>query len=238
MTSYLFFVIINLIIADNSSRWYIMVQRLVLKNPERCIYQIEESNMKFYMMIPNSLKVSLVLGLYSKVDDEMIQRVVPDNGQVVVVPVVDISVLAGIQRNQENEFHYLDQYFANLINLSHKILVHNHIEVADIVYFASEEYANFSDWFVVKYQGRVQKTVLSMKVKESVPVPEPVPQKVVSSETMTLGTASTEELVTPEKAMDQEDNISNRPKEPGFVSYVLLGVVVAVISLVFLYLII
>ena len=42
MTSYLFFVIITLIIEDNSSGWYNMVQRMILKTQERCIYEIEE----------------------------------------------------------------------------------------------------------------------------------------------------------------------------------------------------
>ena len=238
MTSYLFFVIIVLIIADNSSRWCSMVQRLVLKNPKRCIYQIEESNMKFYMMIPNSLKVSLVLGLYSHVDDEMIQRVVQNSDQAVVVPIIEVSILEGIQKSQEKEFYYLDQYFSNLINLSHKILVHNHIEVTDIIYFSSEEYANFSDWFVVKYQGRVQKTSLDIEAKEVVQVPEALPREAVSAETMTLTKADVEEPVKSELTVDKEEVSSTKPKEPGFVSYVLLGVIVAVISLVFLYLII
>ena len=228
-----------------------MVQKQVFRDQERCIYRIQESNMDFYMIIPNRNQLSLVLGLMNSVDDNKVSSISKMEDKVVIVPVLDEKVFVGIQQNQGAFFNYLDKYFSSLLNLSHRILTHNQLKLLNIIYFYSNiEYKNFRDWFIQKYQGRVQAIEISFDSVQSAVMPE----MIVSSQQSIITSQPQPESVAPvvdqshvvEKLQESpvvestvsEEVVPTPTKEPGFVSYVLLGVMVAVLSLVFLYFII
>ena len=50
-----------------------MVQRMILKTQDKCIYEIEEKNLKFYLLIPNTKKVFLTICLMDNPTDVSIQ---------------------------------------------------------------------------------------------------------------------------------------------------------------------
>ena len=215
-----------------------MVQRMILKTQDKCIYEIEEKNLKFYLLIPNTKKVFLTICLMENPTDVSIQKIIQEPNKVLVIPMVESNILSSISLNQEEAFRYLDQYISGLINLSHQILVYNHIEVENVVYFNSVLFPNFEKWFIQKYQGRVASVKIDYQSSEKI---SPVIQEPDTIDnTMTLAASISQNQGTDIPLVDEEKDTENQEKthEFGFVSYVLLGVIVAVVSLVFLYLII
>ena len=215
-----------------------MVQRMILKTQDKCIYEIEEKNLKFYLLIPNTKKVFLTICLMENPTDVSIQKIIQEPNKVLVIPMVESNILSSISLNQEEAFRYLDQYISGLINLSHQILVYNHIEVENVVYFNSVLFPNFEKWFIQKYQGRVASVKIDYQSSEKI---SPVIQKPDTIDnTMTLAASISQNQGTDIPLVDEKKGteIQEKTHEFGFVSYVLLGVIVAVVSLVFLYLII
>lgn len=215
-----------------------MVQRMILKTQDKCIYEIEEKNLKFYLLIPNTKKVFLMICLMENPTDVSIQKIIQEPNKVLVIPMVESNILSSVSLNQEEAFHYLDQYISGLINLSHQILVYNHMEVENVVYFNSVLFPNFEKWFIQKYQGRVASVKINYQSSEKV---SPVVQEPDTIDnTMTLAASISQNQGTDIPLVDEKKDIEIQEKthEFGFVSYVLLGVIVAVVSLVFLYLII
>lgn len=209
-----------------------MEQRVVLKNDTQCIFFIQEANLNFYMMIPNAKKVSVVLGLFEDVHDDVVKKIPFFSGKVIVVPVIEKNVLDGVKEKQESYWQYLDKVLSLLINTAYKILTFNHMEVSNkIVLDNNVDYLDFNHWFVSRYSGRVELSNLNLVSSFSKPLfeqtdipPSNVMEVPVEKETLSL---------------DQDiESVKNKGREPGFVSYVLLGVLVAVISLVVLYLLI
>ena len=217
-----------------------MVQKQVFRDQERCIYRIQESNMDFYMIIPNRNQLSLVLGLMNSVDDNKVSSISKMEDKVLIVPVLDEKVFVGIQQNQGVFFSYLDKYFSSLLNLSHRILTHNRLKLLDIIYFYSNvEYRNFRDWFIQKYQGRVQSIEISfVSMQQATVVPEVAVSSLEEQNILMESPQERESVPVVEMTNASEEVVPTPTKEPGFVSYVLLGVIVAVLSLVFLYFII
>ena len=74
MTSYLFFVIINIRIEIIAVGGVLMEQKMIHKTSEQCIFYIKDNNLDFYLIIPNSKQVSIVLGIFSDVNEEMIKK--------------------------------------------------------------------------------------------------------------------------------------------------------------------
>ena len=215
-----------------------MVQRMILKTQDKCIYEIEEKKLKFYLLIPNAKKVFLTICLMENPTDVSIQKIIQEPNKVLVIPMVESNILSSVLSNQEEAFHYLDQYISGLINLSHQILVYNHIEVENVVYFNSVLFPNFEKWFIQKYQGRVASVKINYQSSEKI---SPVIQKPDTIDnTMTLAASISQNQGTDVPLVDEEkvSEVQENSHDFGFVSYVLLGVIVAVVSLVFLYLII
>ncbi len=215
-----------------------MVQRMILKTQDKCIYEIEEKNLKFYLLIPNTKKVFLTICLMENPTDVSIQKIIQEPNKVLVIPMVESNILSSVSLNQEEAFHYLDQYISGLINLSHQILVYNHIEVENVVYFNSALFPNFEKWFIQKYQGRVASVKInyqsSEKVNPIIQEPDTIDNTMTLAASISQSQSADVPLVDEEKTPEVQEN----SYDFGFVSYVLLGVIVAVVSLVFLYLII
>ena len=225
-----------------------MEQKVILKTRERCIFLIRESKIDFYLVIPNSKKVSLVLGIFQNIQEEMVKNITNYSDKAIVLPILSEQVLEGVKTNQSSCFEYLDRFLSVLINSSYKILSFNHIEVSEkILLHNNSEYNSFNQWFQEKYHGRIELTNLASQPQPSFTNPKtsesnPLAQATFTNqvETSNIKTENNKDMNRPENNLSNE-NVSKKEsntKEPGFVSYVLLGVVVAVVSLVFLYLII
>ena len=234
-----------------------MERRVILQSAEQCIYLVKDTNLDFYMVIPNSKKVSIVLGLFPDMNENDVKTLPKDNDKVVVIPVINSQILTNANHLDTVSFKYLDNVLSYLINSTYKILTHNRLEVEKKILLNNHSlYSNFNDKYIEKYQGRVELYNLIQKqssepVMSNKEIFEPVSATTVipafkPSEPMFKNvtndnktTDSIEEEIEPilydepvVKSSDVKDN-----KEPGFISYILLGVLIAVISLVFLYMI-
>lgn len=204
-----------------------MEQKIISKTEEQCIYLIEDTNLNFYLTIPNNKNLSIVLGLFSNITDEIIKSLPKQTDKALVVPVINNEILTRANQFEPTSFKYLDSVLSYLINISYKLLTHNKIEVnSKILLNNHSSYENFNNKFIEKYQGRVELHNLIQKQE-----PTPVVSPTINNIEETVAPIVTEEPVTSPNPTPQASH------EPGFVSYVLLGVLVAVISLVFLYLI-
>ena len=204
-----------------------MEQRIVSQENNRYIYFIKEEQVGFYLIIPRALDVSLVLTIIDNVNDEVIKQLSCPVGQVYVCPVVSSDMLAGLIQNQVNDYQAVDNIFSSALNLAHQILTYNRLNVSHSVYLKNHSvYTMFCSWFIKKYDGRVlllndEQKNLDTNVQES-NVTENIVNNVTPVDTPVNDVSNDEVDVTQHGSM-------------GFVSYVLLGVVVAVLSLVFLY---
>lgn len=216
-----------------------MEQKVVERNQEQCIFLIRESNIDFYLVIPNCKKVHIVLGLFLDVTVDFIKSIPKQNDKALVIPVLNRQFLEQIHNGQVQNYASLDNVLSFLINTSYQILTYNHIGVeTQILLHNNADFISYNQQFVSKYQGRVQlidllpkEVIQPEEVVSSVSVDPPVHENVLQSEVSDIMPDSMEE--------NQEQLSPNlrEAREPGFVSYVLLGVLVAVISLVFLYLV-
>lgn len=210
---------------------------MVLKTQEKCIYEIEDKDLKFYLLIPNIQKVFLTVYIMEGPTDLSIQKIMQDPDKVLVIPVLESKLFSSVLANQTEGFNYLDKYVSSLINLAHQILVYNHVIVENVVYFNSPILPNFEKWLIQKYQGRVVGTVVNYRANEEVS-PAGLEGNVVDH-TMTLSNSLDQDVSLEKDLKDVDSSLEGNEKHDfGFVSYVLLGVVVAVVSLVFLYLLI
>lgn len=210
---------------------------MVLKTQEKCIYEIEDKDLKFYLLIPNIQKVFLTVYIMEGPTDLSIQKIMQDPDKVLVIPVLESKLFSSVLANQTEGFNYLDKYVSSLINLAHQILVYNHVIVENVVYFNSPILPNFEKWLIQKYQGRVVGTVVNYRANEEVS-PAGLEGNVVDH-TMTLLNSLDQDVSLEKDLKDVDSSLEGNEKHDfGFVSYVLLGVVVAVVSLVFLYLLI
>ena len=219
-----------------------MEQRMVSQESNRFIYNIKDNGLGFYLIIPKSTKVNITLDLIDNLNDNVVKNIPFDNGKVYAIPEVDMSVFEKLKANDADSFVALDDAYAKIINKTYQILTYNHIEVDRNIYFVEEaNYGVFQGWFIKKYGGRVN------LIKKEVSFPKAVSPINTLNTSFSLGDTAALSAVDIQKSdmalssVSSDDTFNNdeiknlEGKDFGFVSYVLLGVVVAVVSLVLLY---
>ena len=211
-----------------------MEQRIVAQKETKYIYWIKENNIAFYLSIPTNKEVGLIINLLTDVTDEKVINLEDINDKVIITPVIPLEFLNLVRQNNAEAFNKLDIFLSTAINLSHQILTYNKVTVKNSIELNNnKEYSVFNNWFITKYGGRV---VLREREENKDPsLTGPLFANTASSFPQPTQT----EIPKIEETMelDQREDIP-REASLGFVSYVLLGVVVAVASLIFLYLII
>jgi len=233
-----------------------MEQKIISKTEEQCIYLMKETNLDFYLIIPNNKQLSIVLGLFPDVTEEVIKTLPKEKDKVLVIPVISSQILTNANHLEQVSFKYLDNVLSFLINISHKMLTHNKLSVNNKILLNNHaSYENFNQQYIKKYEGRVElynlfskkptTTINNRNIFEPVPtqspestfkpVEPPFQQKNTNSQTVDTLEESIEPILYNEPVISSPDIKENH--EPGFISYILLGVLVAVISLVFLYMI-
>lgn len=219
-----------------------MEQRVVLQDNTKIIYWIQDKMISFYLVIPMSNSVHLALGIEKNVNDEKIKEVNATRDSVFVIPVVQEQILSGITENRVDYFNLLDGIFSETINMAYQILVYNHIDVRNgILFNENKDYMTFIQWFIQKYASRV--SLVQYKIWNDVvdnanvvPIIEEKKEDVIPPQVVDTSTILEK---SQENEVSHDDTVhSGEGKDLGFVSYVLLGVVVAVASLVLLYFII
>ena len=212
---------------------------------------MKETNLDFYVIIPNKKEVSILLGLFPNITEQIVKTMPKEMDKAIVIPVINEQILTNANHLDGASIKYLDGILSYLINFSYKLLTHNNIKVNQKILLNNHtSYTNFNTQYIEKYQGRVELYDLTPKKNPNAPIFEPVQEQQPkefkpveppfnNNQTPSRNTDALEELVDP---ILYDEPVITSPekkdsKEPGFVSYVLLGVLLAIISLVFLYMI-
>lgn len=208
-------------------------QSLIFNDNTRVIYRFKSGKVLFYLVIPKNNRVNLCIDM-EVFDDSNINSIKLGDSYACIVPILDVNIRNRIIMGDVNFMGGMDKYISECLNLSHKILTHNNISVDGTVYYNHVDgLEKFESFFGERYKDRVK--VINEK-KESIlesndvgllnnqvqRTPVDIPMSSVNIDTLDDGTSGA----------------SNNRKEMGFVSYVLLGVVFAVLSLLFLYFIV
>lgn len=229
-----------------------MEQKIISKTEDQCIYFMKDTNLDFYLIIPNSKQISIVLGLFPDVKESIIKTIPKEKDKAIVIPVINNQILTSANHLDTTSFKYIDSVLSYLINVSYKILTHNKLSVdSKILLNNHSSYENFNKQYLQKYPGRVElynlfpKTVGFTNVNQngeenfkqySESTFKPVEPMFKQANAIT-SLDDIEDMAEP--ILDNESVTTNsnakEGREPGFVSYVLLGVLVAVITLIFLY---
>ncbi len=229
-----------------------MNKTLVANLEDKRIFLISDNNISFYIGIPNDTKVTIVLNLLDNTNsinssnnmEELTNNIKSIYNKInfkdssVVTPVMDNNILEQVKLNNNAQiFNYLDKVMGYLINHAYSILKENGKEVNNSIKLNNNRsYEAFNDWFVKKYNGRV-----SLVNYLNAPVnrfDEEEKNDIKDNVNLEMDTKVADSILENTQSLDnvQENKVyHDEAREPGFVSYVLLGVIVAVVSLAILY---
>ncbi len=228
-----------------------MNQSLVVKLNNTTIYLINDKNISYYLSIPNSStnKVNIAVNIMSGLNNSNISSIYSkfDNPNICLIsPIFQDNVYGQILNLNEQAFSYADKCISYLINTVYKILSTNNIAIdSKIKLIKNNTYISFEEWFAKRYQDRVETLIYQDNTNitnnpqtSNQPTPPIQSNSNITNHEQEKATSildDTQDIVTSTK---EEKPTPNEQKDLGFVSYVLLGVVVAVVSLVILYLLI
>lgn len=217
-----------------------MEQKVVLKESNRCIFFLDNGDVSFYILIPRASSLSLAVSIFDNVDEKMVKNIPNIADKAVIIPIISSDILNALVSSNNEVFQRLDGFLAKMINISYKLLNFNRIEVNNkVIIDYVEKFSSFNNWYVLKYNGRVESFDLGIHVSSI--VSKPLFEN-AAAEPKDINVTLTN--FAPEAAFDQNEtanrnsNVNETAASPGFVSYVLLGVIVAVISLVILYMLV
>ena len=218
-----------------------MEQKVILKESNRCIFLLKTEQISFYITIPRNSKLSLSVSLFDTIDDNKIKEIPSIPDKAIIVPIFDNNVVTGLKNNSAQHYLYLEKLLSIIVNTSYKLLKFNKIEVnTKIILDDNKDFLNFNSWYTQKYKERVELQDLGIHKNNVISQPlfnEPKSPKVNTNENINVTLTNFTPTKTPE-----DENIMESEEEPaaspGFISYVLLGVIVAVISLVVLYMLV
>ena len=205
-----------------------------------------KSNYDTYDLTKNSLEVvtNELINYYKNLDNYNI---------TLILPVFYDDVLNRIRVVDDMEIYQkLDRYLGYIFNTAYAFLTKNNIKVNNSIYVINNDSFNkFTNWFVARYNNRIEyKTILDL-VKENgtysnynvIETPninfvvgkdeEPTIDKTVEMKLETFDSFARDVMPTD----SGKKTVKNRKDtSSGFVSYILLGVITFVVSIVLLYL--
>lgn len=167
-----------------------------------------------------------------------------------ILPVFYDDILSRIITVEDMEKYYLlDKYLGEMFNSAYKLLTKNNIKVNSNIYVINNDsFKKFTNWFVSRYNNRIEyKTILELIKKNDefnsyniIETPnmnfvvskneEPNIEKTVQLELETFDNISKEMEVVSKKLPSKKEK-----NNAGYVSYVLLGIIAFVVSLVLLW---
>lgn len=209
-----------------------MEQKVISKTEEQCIYLMKDPNLAFYLIIPNEKQVNILLALFPEVTEDIIKTLPKEKDKAIIIPIINNQFLTNANNLEPTSFTYIDKVLNYLINTVYQILNYNHVKVNEKVLLNNHSlYENFNKKYIERYNNRVELYNLMKPQEELHNKIEPT-----VLETIDNSLPLTNQPEEQNNEILENTNVKKRVREPGFVSYVLLGVLVAVISLVFLYL--
>ena len=227
-----------------------MNKMLITNIDNRRIYLINDDKISFYINMPEATTTRIAINLLDKTDkinidinnNERIKEEITNiystyhyNDISIITPVLDTNILEQLKlNNNEKIFIYTDKYISYLINQAYSLLTAEEITVNNIIKLNNNKtYKDFNEWFIKKYDGRVELVDYNKSSFDNFFSNDSVNKEINQDKSLA------NKVLDNTNSMDviEDEYIPNETGERdlGFVSYVLLGVVVAVISLVILY---
>ena len=225
-----------------------MNKNLITSSNNTNIYSIQDDKISFYISIPtNHDNLSIAINILNNSNDinpninsnEQIQEKLKQvyqnfNDVSAIVPIIDSNIIEQLKlNNDEKIFNYVDKIISYLINQTYKLLTSENINVNNIIKLNNnKQYNIFNDWFIKKYNGRVELIDYDQ-------TSTPLEDNVLENKEKTAAQNIADQVLDNTNNINVIEDKEERPVEQagglGFVSYVLLGVIVAVVSLVVLY---
>lgn len=225
-----------------------MNQSLVARLSNTVVYLISDKNISYYLSVPinNSGKISIAINIMDNINNSNVSGTYQmfDNQNICLIsPLLDKNILFQMKTQNEQVYQYADKCISYLINAVYKMMSNNNRNVdGKIILIKNDAYILFENWFTTRYKDRVEcREFNTPKPNPETPIQNIQPQATipvvdtVGEQKASAVLDNTKDIVTNN---EQTSTTSNEPKDLGFVSYVLLGVVVAVVSLVILYMLI
>ena len=202
-----------------------------------------KSNYQSYDLSKNSLDVvtNELINYYKNLDNYNI---------TLILPVFNDDILSRIITVDDMEIYQkIDNSLANIFNNAYSLLTKNNIKVNNNIYVINNDsFKKFTNWYVSRYNNRIEyKTILEL-IKQSdnfnsynvLETPsinfvvskndEPTIEKTAEIELQTFDSFVREQF---DEKLKKE--IDRKESSGGFVSYILLGVVTFIVSLVLLW---
>jgi len=203
-----------------------------------------KSNYQNYDLNKNSLEVvtNELINYYKNLDNYNI---------TLILPVFFDDILSRVSTTNDMEkYQLLDRYLGEMFNSAYLLLTKNNIKVNNNIYVINNDsFMRFTNWFVSRYNNRIEyKTILELiKQNDSYNsynvIETPNINFVVSkNEVPSIEKTVQLELETFNSVVKDMDNNTKKmpPKKDsdngGYVSYILLGAIVLVVSLLLLWL--
>lgn len=221
-----------------------MNKTLILQLNKHNIYLLSDNNISFYISVPKtedfkSVNISIDLkdnfdkininkndAIYVKDELTKIYQEIDKENITLVIPIFYNDVLERIKvMPSEKLFSYLDKCISYIINNAYKTLVAEKIQVnSKIIIVKNDKFNNFIDWFSKRYSSRIDTKQYSELLGDFTSV---IP---------VISTNNIIEIPTQKINMPNEGNIPIRESHStGFISYVLLGTIGIVLTLIILY---
>lgn len=241
-----------------------MKETLICSLEKHNIYYLSGTNFGFYISVPykDYLDTNIAVRLKSNyqtydlnknsldvVTNELINyyKSIDNYNITLVLPVFYDDILNRIRTVTDLEIYQkLDNYLGNIFNLAYETLSKKDIKVNSNIYIINNDsFKRFTNWFVARYNNRIEyKTILEL-VKQSddfteydvVETPninfvigkntEPTLDKTVELEIETF-----DSFVN--KRQEKNKDVKVKDESAGYVSYVLLGIITFMVSIAIL----
>lgn len=249
-----------------------MKETLICKLEKHCIYYLSDINFGFYILLPysdyketnisirlksNYQNYDLSKNSLEKVTTELINyyKGVDNYNVTLILPVFYDDLLMRIRTIEDLELYQLmDQYLGKIFNYAFQFLTKNGIKVNSNIYVINNDsFKNFTNWFVARYNNRIEyKTILEL-VKQSdnfsnydmVETPN-INFVVGKNEIPDLSKTTEVELETFDDYISKESENSqpeskkkaDKVDNSGYVSYILLGIITLIASLGLLFILV
>ena len=219
-----------------------MKNTLYLELNKHNIYLLEDDNISFYISVPKSevfpsTNISIDLKdtfnkinpnnndlIYVKDELKNIYENIDYENITLVIPLFKNNILDMIKNTpSQNLFIYLDKCITYIINNAYIFLTQSKINVnTKIIIINNDKFQEFITWFEGRYQSRIdtkQYAELLGEFTSVIPV---------------LNTQAISNIPTEKK--ENNNKIEVNENRGGFISYLLLGIIGIVLTLIILYL--
>jgi len=219
-----------------------MKNTLYLELNKHNIYLLEDDNISFYISVPKSevfpsTNISIDLKdtfnkinpntndlIYVKDELKNIYEDIDYENITLVIPLFKNNILDMIKNTpSQNLFIYLDKCITYIINNAYIFLTQSKINVnTKIIIINNDKFQEFITWFEGRYQSRIdtkQYAELLGEFTSVIPV---------------LNTQAISNIPTEKK--ENNNKIEVNENRGGFISYLLLGIIGIVLTLIILYL--